>query len=386
MYGTMGAKHIDKAIVDAVKIRAKIVEVVGAYTKLRRKGARYEGLCPLHNDSHVGNFSVYPKDNGFKCYACDKAGDVITFVQLKENLSFADAVRWLGKKYGIETDMTDFNYTPPEPIPAPPPLPMLVLPSKYVNGRRDLSDDNLVKWLKAMPWDGAAHARIDAVMEAYRVGHSKQGMTIWWQIDDEYRVRTGKMMMYKEDGHRDRTPNKYTFDWIHSTLERSGLVDLEHYQMRQCYFGQHLLNVFPNAEINIVESEKTAVIMSIAYGCPEHQIWVACGGLNFINQERLEPFIKTGRYITLFPDRDGRAQWKDKLDTIDYNRLRYNDEMVTKYWIPEDGEKADIADIIVRWVMNGKAKTMRDTYEHMKEKSEALRLLDEKLGTKPIEE
>ena len=382
----MGAKHIDKAIVDAVKSRAKIVEVVGAYTKLRRKGARYEGLCPLHSDEHVGNFSVYPKDNGFKCYACDAAGDVITFVQLKENLSFADAVRWLGKKYGITTDMEDFNYTQPEPTPPPPPLPTLVLPSKYVNNRRDLRDDNLVKWLKAMPWDGAAHARIDAVLEAYRVGHSKQGMTIWWQIDEEYQVRTGKMMLYKDDGHRDRTPNKYTFDWIHSSLERNGLVDLEHYQMRQCYFGQHLLNVFPKADINIVESEKTAVIMSIAYGCPEHQIWVACGGLNFINQERLEPFIKTGRYITLFPDRDGRSQWKDKMDFIDYDRLRYNDEMVTKYWRPEDGEKADIADIIVRWVMQGKAKTVRETYEHMKEKSAALRLLDEKLGTTPTNE
>lgn len=382
----MGAKHIDKAIVDSILSRARIEEVVGDFVKLKRKGPRYVGLCPFHDDRHVGNFSVYPAKNVFTCFACNKSGDPVTFLRLKENLSFADAVRWLGKKYNIETDMTDFDYTPPEPIPAPPPLPMLVLPSKYVNGRRDLSDDNLAKWLKAMPWDGAAHARIDAVMEAYRVGHSKQGMTIWWQIDDEYRVRTGKMMMYKEDGHRDRTPNKYTFDWIHSTLERNGLVDLNKYEMRQCYFGQHLLNVFSKADINIVESEKTAIIMSIAYGCPEHQIWVACGGLNFITQERLEPFIKTGRYITLFPDRDGREQWKDKMDFIDYKRLRYNDEIVTKYWLPEDGEKADIADIIVRWVMQGRSKTVTETYEHMKEKSAALRLLDEKLGTSPVEE
>ena len=147
--------------------------------------------------------------------------------------------------------------------------------------------------------------------------------------------------------------------------------------MRQCYFGQHLLKVFPKADINIVESEKTAVIMSIAYGCPEHQIWVACGGLTLITQERLEPFIKTGRYITLFPDRDGRERWKDKLDTIDYKKLRYNDEFVTKYWLPEDGEKADIADIIVRWVMQGKR---RSAMEYMLAKSEALRLLNEKFN------
>jgi hypothetical protein len=204
------------------------------------------------------------------------------------------------------------------------------------------------------------------------------GHTIWWQIDENYKVRTGKMMMYRTDGHRDKE-RQHKIDWIHSILERNGMVDLNKYEMRQCYFGQHLLNVFPKADINIVESEKTAVLMSIAYGCPQHQIWVACGGLTFITQERLEPFIKTGRYITLFPDRDGRERWKDKLDTIDYNRLRYNDEFVTKYWKPEDGEKADIADILIRWVLEGKK---HNTLDRMLEKSDALRLLNEKLNLK----
>jgi hypothetical protein len=372
-------------IVESILSRARIEEVVGDFVQLKRKGARYVGLCPFHDDRHVGNFSVYPKKNVFKCFACDVKGDSVAFIRMKENLSFSDAIRWLGKKYNIETDMEDFNYTPPTPVPAPPPLPTLVLPSKYVNSRRDLTDDNFVKFLRALPWDGAARQRIDGVLEAYRVGHSKYGHTIWWQIDEDYQVRTGKMMLYKTDGHRDKQ-SPHNFDWIHKSLERKGMVDLDTYEMRQCYFGQHLLKVFPKAEINVVESEKTAVIMSIAYGCPEHQIWVACGGLTFITQERLEPFIKTGRYITLFPDRDGRPQWKDKLDTIDYKKLRYNDEFVTKYWVPEDGEKADIADIIVRWVMQGKRRTAIETYEEMKEKSLALRLLDEKLGTKPVEQ
>lgn len=367
---------IREEIVESILSRARIEEVVGDFVQLKRKGARYVGLCPFHDDRHVGNFSVYPRKNVFKCFACDVKGDSVAFIRMKENLSFADAIRWLGKKYSIETDMEDFNYTPPSPVPAPPPLPTLVLPAKYVNSRRDLTDDNFVKFLRALPWDGAARSRIDAVLEAYRVGHSKYGHTIWWQIDEDYHVRTGKMMLYKTDGHRDKE-RQNKIDWIHKSLERKGMVDLEHYEMRQCYFGQHLLKVFPKAEINIVESEKTAVIMSIAYGCPEHQIWVACGGLTFITQERLEPFIKTGRYITLFPDRDGREQWKDKLDTIDYSKLRYNDEIVMKYWLPEDGEKADIADIIVRWVMQGKR---RDTKKEMMEKSEALRLLNEKLN------
>ena len=370
---------ISQDIVDSILSTAKIKDVVGDFVTLKRKGPRYLGLCPFHPDRHIGSFSVYPKKNVFTCFACGAKGDPVAFLQLKENLSFPDAIRWLGKKYGIETDMEDYNYTPPEPTPPPPPLPTLELDPKMVAARRDLTDDNFVKFLKALPWDGAARQRIDGVLEIYRVGHSKFGHTIWWQIDENYKVRTGNMMKYNVDGHRVKEKNQYANDWIHAALERAGLIDLDKYEMRQCYFGQHLLKVFPKADINIVESEKTAIIMSIAYGCPQHQIWVACGGLTLITQERLEPFIKTGRYITLFPDRDGRERWKDKLDTIDYNRLRYNDEFVTKYWKPEDGEKADIADILIRWVLEGKK---HNTLDRMLEKSDALRRLNDKLNLK----
>lgn len=388
---------IPQSIVDRILNNAKILDVakecLGSYdplsntSGLRKKGTRYIGLCPFHDDSHATNFSVYPPTNCYKCFACGAKGGPVEFVMKYENLTFPDAIRWLGKLYKIDTDMEDFKYTPPPPRPTPPPLPTLVLPTNYVNARRDLKDDNFVKFLRALPWDGAARSRIDAVLEAYRVGHSKNGHTIFWQIDKNYKVRTGKMIRYKTDGHRDKQPGSN--DWVHSILSRKkndsdpwpypNIFNPDKQEMRQCYFGEHLLNVFPKANINIVESEKTAIIMSIAYGDPQHQLWIACGGKFMISQERMEPLMATGNFITLFPDRDAVEDWKDRMDFIDYNRLRYNDEFVTKFWKPEDGEKADIADILIRWVLEGKK---HNTLDRMLEKSDALRLLNDKLNLK----
>lgn len=370
---------IPQDIVDHILSNAKILDVVSQFVTLKKKGARYIGLCPFHDDRHATNFSVYPPTNCYKCFACGAKGGPVDFVMKYENLTFPDAIRWLGKLYKIDTDMEDFDYTPTQ-RPTPPPLPTLVLPNNYVNARRDLKDDNLVKWLRALPWDGAQAARINAVLEAYRVGHSKNGHTIFWQIDKDYKVRTGKMIRYKTDGHRDKQPGSN--DWVHSILSRKksdnepwpypNIFNPDKQEMRQCYFGEHLLNVFPKADINIVESEKTALIMSIAYGDPQHQLWIACGGKFMISQERMEPLMATGNVITLFPDRDAIEDWTDRADFIDYNRLRINTEMLDKYWQPEDGEKADIADIIVRWLLSGSGKRAgRMTIDELKEKSAA---------------
>ena len=113
---------IDKIIIERVLDAAKIEEVVGDFVELKKKGVRYLGLCPFHADRHIGSFVVYPKKQCFKCFVCGEKGGVVEFLKKHERLSFPDAIRWLGKKYNIETDMQDFNYTPPPPRPTPPPL------------------------------------------------------------------------------------------------------------------------------------------------------------------------------------------------------------------------------------------------------------------------
>ena len=367
-------RHIIEDILDT----AKIEDVIGDFIDLKKKSVRYLGRCPFHDDRHLGSFVVYPKGNCYKCFSCGAKGGVVDFLMNHEKLSYPDAIRWLGKKYNIETDMNDFNYTPPPPKPVPPPLEMLVLP-KYLMAHTLLTvkQNTLVQWIMTgIHWDTMQLSRINEVLNVYCVGNSRQGMAIFWQIDEKGQLRTGKMMRYKPDGHRDRTG--YNFDWIHSTLIRHrdpetgkmtdeppyphpDLFNPEKQEMKTCYFGLHLLNKYKRKDIEqtvcIVESEKTALLMAIAYGNHTNQVWMACGGMENLTREKLSPIIEQRLRIIVYPDRDGIEKWKQKAEQLHYDRLIIDTKPVTKWWKPCDGEKADIADVVIRCINESRPLT-----------------------------
>ena len=355
---------IDDQTAARIKSAAKIEDVFSdAGIELHRRGASLLGLCPFHNDNHLGSFTVNPRRNIFKCFSCGAKGGVVDFLMAHEKLSYPDAIRWLGKKYSIETDMTDFNYTPPPPRPAPPPLQPLRLPMGMVERTVKTDGDLLVHWIKTgINWDYIQRKRIDEVLKDYHVGHGKNGHTIFWQLDDLGEVRTGKMMKYRTDGHRDKTA-PWNFDWIHSALFRDQRLpqwNEDKQEAQLTFFGMHLLNRYPHATVNIVESEKTAVLMAIAYGNHATQVWMACGGLEMLSAERLKPITSQGRQIVLFPDRDGIAKWKAKAAQLPYKSIMLNEQPVTEWWKPQDGDKADIADVVVRILNERKPMTSID--------------------------
>ena len=390
---------IDKLIIDRVLDAAKIEEVIGDFDniKLKKKGVRYLGYCPFHDDRHVGSFVVYPKKQCFKCFSCGAKGGVVEFLKMHEHLTFPDAIRWLGKKYNIETDMQDFNYTPPPPRPAPPPLELLELPKHLMAGTlvdTALAQDNLVRWIRmGIKWDTIQRKRVEEMIGLYDVGHGKHGHTIFWQIDERGRLRTGKMMKYREDGHRDKEA-KWNFDWIHATLsrhwdaERQEMTDEPPYPFPQLYdpsrqeaqvtfFGYHLLNHWKRKDIDqtvcIVESEKTALLMAIAYGNHVKQVWIACGGLEMLTRERLRPIIDQRRRIILYPDRDGIKKWQQKAEQLHYDRLTVDARPVTEWWLPRDGEKADIADVVIRCINESQPiTTIEEVAEAMPETKELI--------------
>jgi DNA primase len=89
--------------IERVKDAADIVEVVSAYTDLRRAGTRFTGLCPFH-DERTPSFSVDPAAKLYHCFGCGVGGDVIKFVEEKEGLGFPDAVEALAERYGVELE------------------------------------------------------------------------------------------------------------------------------------------------------------------------------------------------------------------------------------------------------------------------------------------
>ncbi len=92
---------IDRATVEKILDAVRIEEVIGDFVSLRKRGANYLGLCPFHQDKNP-SMSVSSTKGIFKCFACGKAGNAVTFLMEHEHLSYWEALRYLAKKYHIE--------------------------------------------------------------------------------------------------------------------------------------------------------------------------------------------------------------------------------------------------------------------------------------------
>ena len=96
---------ISRNTIQKVNDTADILDVVGAFIKLKRRGANYLGNCPFHNEK-TPSFTVSPSKGIYKCFGCGKAGNVITFVQEHEKLTYPETIMWLAKRYNIEVEET----------------------------------------------------------------------------------------------------------------------------------------------------------------------------------------------------------------------------------------------------------------------------------------
>lgn len=94
---------IDQLTIDKVQDTAQILDVVGEFVSLRRRGQNYVGLCPFHSDKNP-SFYVSPAKNVCKCFSCGEGGGPVQFVMKHEQMSFYEAIKWLGNKYGIEVE------------------------------------------------------------------------------------------------------------------------------------------------------------------------------------------------------------------------------------------------------------------------------------------
>jgi DNA primase len=92
---------IPESVIDEIRARADIVEVVGEQVSLKRAGKDFSALCPFHHEK-TPSFYVVPSKGFYKCFGCGEAGDVFTFLMKRGGLSFQDAARELGGRFGVE--------------------------------------------------------------------------------------------------------------------------------------------------------------------------------------------------------------------------------------------------------------------------------------------
>jgi len=160
-------------------------------------------------------------------------------------------------------------------------------------------------------------AQMQHAAQRYRLGVSRDGGVIFWQIDTMGRIFDGKIMYYRPDCHRDHQRHP---QWVSNCLKRYYLKDdmelIASIPSYHCLFGTHLLmedvrckmaDVFPQtssfrlhtSDVAVVEAEKTAVILSEHY--PAY-LWLAAGGLFELTADKLFPLRR--HRIVLFPDTD----------------------------------------------------------------------------------
>ena len=89
-----------KGLVEEIRARNDIVELIGMYVNLKRAGSNFSGLCPYHSEKSP-SFTVFPATQSFYCFGCGAGGDAITFVQRSENLDYPAAVEFHAKRAGI---------------------------------------------------------------------------------------------------------------------------------------------------------------------------------------------------------------------------------------------------------------------------------------------
>jgi DNA primase len=98
---------IAESIIDDVRVRADIAEVIGEHVQLKRAGKDFKALCPFHNEKTPSFYVVPGKGSGFyKCFGCGEAGDVFDFLMKRVGLSFHEAVRELGRRVGVDVPDT----------------------------------------------------------------------------------------------------------------------------------------------------------------------------------------------------------------------------------------------------------------------------------------
>jgi DNA primase len=99
---------ITQATIQQILNRIDIIDVVGSFVKLKKRGTNYLGLCPFHNEKSP-SFTVSPNKEIYKCFGCGKSGNTISFIMEHEKFSYVEALKWLAGRYNVEVEETEVS-------------------------------------------------------------------------------------------------------------------------------------------------------------------------------------------------------------------------------------------------------------------------------------
>jgi hypothetical protein len=284
-------------------------------------------------------YSLDRSSKKFTCPRCNKQ----TFVKYIESTNGS----YLDGEFGrCDRETNCAFHNPPKNIKAaffvcckPKPKPSFhsheILDKSFLENQ----ENNFIEFFKTL----FAEDEVKEVVSKYLIGTSKhyKGAVIFWQIDNFDRVHAGKILQYiPETGKRAKSPDgNGLINWVHSVNKTEGFI------LDQCLFGLHLVQVKNQKTVAIVESEKTAVIMSVFK--PEYT-WLATGSKHGFKQSMLDP-IKQLK-IVAFPDKSEYEDWKQR--AIELNAKGF--KIHVSDWIEQSDldSGSDLADIFIYEITN----------------------------------
>lgn len=208
----------------------------------------------------------------------------------------------------------------------------------------------------------------------YNVGTAKLwgGSTIFWQVDVHGKVRSGKVMAYDaKTGHRVKDDGVHVC-WAHSLLKQ------EKFNLCQCLFGEHLLASMPDAQVILVESEKTAIIAS--HFIPQY-VWLATGGMQGCFKKECLSVLRN-RDVVLMPDLGAWNVWNKKallLKDICHS-VHMSDILEQRATEEQRAAGLDIADFLLM------EETKQQILQRMIQRNPALQLLIDALDLELVED
>ena len=278
--------------------------------KYRGRGTRYS--CPQCGRKYCFTRYIDTETNQYinervgKCNRLDKCGYHYTPKQY-----FTDNPWLRDKDFYIHTKHRDLYVCKIE-NPQPPKLTGR-LPRWFMERTLGVECDYKI-WLRDSFGDSVANR----IIADYRIGgahgdppNESATYAIFWQVDYNGDVRTGKLMNYDPaTGKRIKGEGAYV-NWMHSIMRSEGVLP-EGWELEQCLYGEHLLSLNPKAVVALAEGPKTAHIGSALM--PD-MVWVAVDSMTGLSAERLRPL--KGRSVVLFPDEGrGYTEWQRKIVAI----------------------------------------------------------------------
>lgn len=240
------------------------------------------------------------KSNSFTLYLDGNTGQPISPIVGICNHANSCGYHYPPKQYFIDNPQRGgFEPRPTRviqrPQPPQPPKPMGLIPIEYLD-RTQSKESNFVYFLTGLFKSLDNSISIEELCRTYKLGATKDKRVIFWQIDINGNVRTGKIMQYNPTTGKRVHNASGAIDWIHNTLKRADKLP-DDYNLKQCYFGEHLLNEQPDKIVAITEAEKTAVIGSVLY---PQLIWLGAGGVAGLTVEKSK--VLKDRSVILYPD------------------------------------------------------------------------------------